>query len=481
MTTQSTQNTHQTGLRAGVARVDITPPIGIAHANWGAQTHQRAAGVDLPLWATALALSDDAETVVIIDVDVLYLWKNEAAAALDAVENLTGLPKSRIRLSWTHTHSGPTIGSDWTSWTSEGGEMVAPYTENLIQQIAGVAWKALQNLRPVRASAGKGSCKIGVNRRLQRPEDGAVIVGRNWDGLVDDSVQVVRIDETDGTPLATIVNYACHPITVGPDGQLITPDYPGMMKRVVEEATGSTCLFLQGATGDIGPIRGVARDGLIEYKRLGRILGHEASKVWWEIESRPARAEYLGTQESGAPLAIYNDRAHDPDTIQKLRVKIQPMKLPIRELPSPAEYEVELEKSVARLNELRVNGSEADIRWQTMLSKRAAMRADLAREYQGRTHHTYDLQIFTIGDEIALAAMPGEPFVEIGLRIKEKSPFKHTLFSGYSNVGWAYIPTPQAYELGGYEVEVTPFEPGASLQVVDESLRALGEMAGNKD
>jgi len=475
MTTEGSQNTQ---LWAGVARVDITPPIGIAHANWGAQTHQRAAGVDLPLWATALALSDDHETIVIVDVDVLYLWKNEAAAALDAVAVLTGLPKSHIRLSWTHTHSGPTIGSDWTSWTSEGGEMVAPYTENLIQQIAGVAWKAIQDVRAVRVSAGTGSCKIGVNRRLQRPEDGAVIVGRYWDGIVDESVQVVRIDEISGTPLATIVNYACHPITVGPDNQLITPDYPGMMKRVVEEATGSTCLFLQGATGDIGPIRGVARDGLIEYKRLGRILGHEASKVWWEIEQRPANADYLGTLESGAPLAIYDDRARNPDGSQKLRVKIQPMKLPLRALPSPAEFEVELEKSVALLNELRASGgSDADIRWQTMLSKRAAMRADLAREYQGQTHQTYDLQIFTIGDDIALAAMPGEPFVEIGLRIKEKSPFKHTLFSGYSNVGWAYIPTPQAYELGGYEVEVTPFEPGASLQIVDEALRVLGEMA----
>jgi hypothetical protein len=150
------------------------------------------------------------------------------------------------------------------------------------------------------------------------------------------------------------------------------------------------------------------------------------------------------------------------------------MKLPLRALPAPAEFEAELEQSVARLNQLRAEGgSEADIRWQTMLSKRAAMRADLAREYQGQTHHTYELQIFTIGDEIALVAMPGEPFVEIGLRIKERSPFRHTLFSGYSNVGWAYIPTPDAYELGGYEVEVTPFEPGASLQIVDESLEAL--------
>jgi hypothetical protein len=267
---------------------------------------------------------------------------------------------------------------------------------------------------------------------------------------------------------------------VGPDCQVITPDYPGMMKRVVEQATGSTCLFLQGATGDIGPIRGVARNGLHEYKRLGSILGHEASRVWWEIEQRPAHAQYLGTLESGAPLAIYDDVTRDPVPVQKLGVKVQPMHLPLRALPSPEQFEAELKQHVARLNDLRANGSEADIRWETMLSKRAAMRADLAREYRGRTHQRYDLQVFTIGDDIALVAMPGEPFVEIGLRVKEKSPFQYTLFSGYSNIGWAYVPTPQAYELGGYEVEVTPFEPGASLQIVDESLRVLGEMAGKQ-
>src|SRR5690606_30623735 len=115
----------------------------------------------------------------------------------------------------------------------------------------------------------------------------------------------LRIDTLDGAPLATIVNYACHPITVGPDNDLITPDYPGVVKRVVEDATGSTCLFLQGAAGDLGPVRGVARNGEHEYRRLGAILGHEARRSWWELEL-PARLDrYEATLESGAPLAVY--------------------------------------------------------------------------------------------------------------------------------------------------------------------------------
>lgn len=470
--------THQ--LSAGVARIDITPPPGIAHAGWGAQTHQRAAGIDLPLWATALALSDGDQTVVIIDIDLIYLWEPEVYDVQQAVVELTGLPASNVRLAYTHTHSGPVNGKSWTSWIKEGTEMVPSYDDSLSHRIAGVAWAALQNLKPARAAAGSGNCAIGVNRRFQRPEDGAVVVGRNWEGPVDHEVKVVRIDTLAGEPLAAIVNYACHPITVGPDAQLVTPDYPGVVKRVVEQTTGATCLFLQGATGNIGPVRGGARNGLAEYKRLGQILGHEAGKVWWEIEL-PARQErYVRTLESGAPLAIYADeRVSEPEAT--LRVGTRPMPLPIKALPAPEKLEADLSAHVERLNELRAGGgSEEEIIQETMQAKRAKMRADIAQQLQGQTHRTFEAQLFAIGNEIALIGIPGEPFVEIGLQVKQNSPFKHTLFSGYSNVGWAYIPMPDAYPLGGYEVEITPFSPDAAGVVVEQSLALLHDVAGSK-
>ena len=463
-------------LAAGVARVDITPPPGIAHAGWGAQTHQRAAGVDLPLWATALALSDGGETVVIVDIDLVYLWEPEARKVQQAVVELTGLPRSHVRLSYTHTHSGPVTGSGWTSWFTEGAEMVEAYDRSLPHRAAGVAWEAIRNLSPARIAAGSGSCRIGVNRRFRRPEDGAVVVGRNWDGPTDPEVQLIRIDGLSGQPLAAIVNYACHPITVGPDCDLVTPDYPGVVKRVVEEATGATSLFLQGAAGDIGPIRGVARHGLDEYERLGAILGHEASRVWWELEV-PARTErYASTLESGAPLAVYEEPAEEGEWA--IRVGTREMRLPIKELPAPEPLEAELAAHVRRLGELRTAaaGEEALIR-ETMKAKRVKMRADMARELQGQTHRIFEAQVFAIGEKIALAAIPGEPFVEIGLQIKKQSPIEHTLFSGYSNVGWAYIPVAEAYPVGGYEVEVTPFSPDAASIVVRETLSLLEEVA----
>lgn len=463
-------------LSAGVARTDITPPVGIAHAGWGAQTHQRAVGVDLPLWATALALSDGEQSVVIVDIDLIYIWDNEAPAMMQAVAELTGLPPSHIRLSYTHTHSGPINGQLWSSWIKEGAEMVEAYDRSLPHRIAGVAWQALKTMRPARIVAGRGKSEIAVNRRFQRPEDGAVIVGRNWQGPVDHTVEVIRIDDTDEKPLAVIANYACHPITVGPDNDLITPDYPGVVKRVVEQATGATCIFLQGATGNVGPVRGGARNGIHEYKRLGAMLGHEIARVWWTVEPLVRRERYAGTLESGAPLAIYYD---DPvqDEEVTLRVGTLTIHLPLKEMAPVEELEAAFEQHNARLNTLRAqSGSAGDILQETMLAKRAAMRAGLARQLHGQTHRAVDLQAFAIGRDIVLASIPGEPFVEISRAVKLASPFQHTLFSGYSNIGWAYIPMPDAYPLGGYEVEITPFSPDAAGVVVAGSAALLNSL-----
>ncbi|MBX3070370.1 MAG: neutral/alkaline non-lysosomal ceramidase N-terminal domain-containing protein [Thermomicrobiales bacterium] len=463
---------------AGVARTDITPPIGIAHANWGAQTHQRAAGVDIPLTATALALSDGSTQVVIVDIDTGYLWDSLAVQAMEAITALTGIPQSHIRLAYTHTHSGPSTSRSRPEWAGEGSEMVDSYSDSLAHRLAGVAWAAVQGLQPARIGSGVGSCSISVNRRFQRPEDGAVIVGRNWDGPVDHDVNVLRIDTLDGEPLVAVVNYPCHPITVGWDNELITPDYPGAVRQTVEANTGATCLFLQGAAGDIGPVRGVARNGANEYKRLGAILGLEASRVWLETSSRPKQDRYEGTLESGAPLAIYTDEfLAEPD--RTIRVANRTMSLPLRQLPPPDEMQAAFAANLAELTELRANnGDPEEIKLVTMRCKRTAMRAELAKGVQGHTHRDVEAQAIAIGDDIVIVAVPGEPFVQIGLDVRGASPYRTTLFSGYANIGWSYIPMAEAYPLGGYEIEITPWDPATAGQIVAECNAMLQELAG---
>lgn len=458
-------------LSAATARTDITPPPGIAHANWGAQSHERAAGVDMTLWATALALSDGETTVVVVDLDVLYLWPEDARRVREAVADVTDLPTSNVRVSYTHTHSGPSLNRD--TWANAGVKMIDPYIAALEDDVSGVAWKAVRDLEPARLAAGSGTCDIAVNRRFPRPEDGEIIVGRNPDGPVDHGVGVLRIDTFDGDPLATVVNYACHPITVGPDNDLITPDFPGQTKRTVESATGSTCLFLQGATGDVGPVRGIVEGGIDEYRPLGHRLGHAASEVWWKLDPTGRKESYSETLPSGSPLAVYETTYSDPEPLS-FGVRTETAVLPVRDLPDPEALHVEYQRHTERLATLRESGAdESEISAAAKDARQAEISVGFAERYADREAVEIELQAFTLGEEIALVAVPGEPFVEIGRAVKEQSPYEHTFFSGYTNAGIAYVPTADAFLDGGYEVEITPFAPGAADTLVSEVVDAL--------
>jgi len=460
-----------TALRAGAATADITPPVGIAHGNWGAQTHERAAGVDLLLRTTVLALGEEADPVVIADIDVGNLTYEDTKRTREAVSELVDVPTTNVRLSFSHTHSGPTYRRE--TWIDDGTEMVEPYLESLPHRIAGAAMEAVESMEPVHLAAGSGESIIAINRRFERPEDGRMIVGRNPDGPVDHEVGVLRFDTVDGEPLAAVANYACHPITVGPDNDLITPDFPGPMRRVVEESTGATCLFLQGAGGDVGPIRGVAKGGIDEYKPLGRRLGHEVARVWWRLEPHGREERYVERLESGAPLAVYEyDYEDRPE--RSHQVVSYDLELPLRDFPPLEEVEADYEEKMAELRRLRESGaSESEIQTQAMECRRAEIRRGRVETFGGQSETVFELQAFTLGEDVALVSMPGEPFVRIGMEIKEGSPFEHTLFSGYSNAKHAYVPMPEDYEDGGYEVNTTPFTPEAAGIIVDETLSVL--------
>lgn len=464
-----------TTLLAGIARADITPPIGISHANWGAQTHERAAGIDLPLELTALALGDGASTSIIIDISCCWLWGNTGAQVLASVLELTGLPESAVRLSYTHTHSGPAGGSD-QSWVTGGAEMMDSYIANLGHTAAGAAWAAIRDMKPVRIAGKAGESSISVNRRFQRPGDGAVVVGRFWDGLVNREVNVLRLDTMDGAPFAAIVHFGCHPITVGPDNDQITPDYPGVVKQVVETNVGAPTLFLQGAAGDIGPIRGVASDGANQYKRLGTILGLEAAKLWLEADPQPTQEQYVGTLESGAPLAHYVDTPllDVPATVRVVKTIVP---LPMKEPGDEAALKADLETYNAELIDLRAgNATAEEIRLVTMKAKRASMRYLLARDINRQDAWPIEIYATAIGGDIALLGMSVEPFAAIGLAIQEASPFAQTLVSGYCGLSFAYLPTADAYPLGGYEIEITPFAPEAAEIATAAAISLLNEL-----
>jgi hypothetical protein len=457
-------------LLAGVGRCDITPAPGTPQGGWGAQTHQRGSGADMPFYATALVVSDGEEPAAIVDVDAIGFDREWTDRILDAIAALTGLRRERIRFSCTHTHSGPntfrlaTIG--------EGLDMALGYLESLPRRIAAAVWQARENLRPARCAAGTGSCAINVNRRL-RTSDGAVVVGRNWQGVTDPTVRVVRFDDLDERPLATIVHYACHGTTMAWQTRMFTPDFPGPARKVVEEQVGGACLFLQGAAANLTPRRGFTGDCAV-YRRLGTILGLEASRIALEIETLPRRERFLGVMPSGAPIALYDDEPilADPPLF---RVAQRIIQLPAKKFRPPEELEAEAESLVAQMNRLRREGTENELRLATAKATQAGWRAGNARLYYGKEWIEWEMQCIRIG-AIALLSVAGEPFIEIAHRIVAESPFEHTLFSGYSNGGFGYIPTREAFAEGGYEIEATPFSPDAADALVAEAVRLLQEM-----
>ena len=463
-------------LHVGVARADITPPVGITPVIWGAQLHTRAEGVDMPLYATALALRDAAtDTIaIIVDLDLLLLPFPLADRLRRAVSDLTGVPAEHVRVSATHGHSGPSLAP---TWVKEGGEFIQPYVDSLPAQVAGVAWEALRAAQPARVSVGAGHASLAVNRR-QRAADGRIVVGRNPDGFVDRTVRVLRFDDADERPLAAIVHYACHPILMAWENRKITPDFPGPTRQAVEQLTGATCLFLPGCAGNAAPAE-VFTDGHTGdsrfYRRAGALLGAEAARVFLELERAHRRPSFSRVLESGAPLGVFDlGSLEEPDGA--LRVATVRAPLPVRPFPPPQEA---LAAAAAARNELErlraAHGSDHSepVHLANVRAKHTAMRAGHAQLTGGKPEVQLELQAIRIGPAALLGA-PMELFAEIGFEIAAASPFPWTAVSGYTNGSAGYLPTPEAHDEGGYEVETaSPFARGAAPDFVATARRLL--------
>jgi hypothetical protein len=149
---------------------------------------------------------------------------------------------------------------------------------------------------------------------------------------------------------------------------------------------------------------------------------------------------------------------------------------PLKQFEAPEKLEAEPLELRDEMASARGEGAEEALRAATARYTQANWRAGAAREFFGKRTIARQMQAIRIG-EIALLSIEGEPFTEIGLRIAESSPFAHTLFSGYSNGGFGYIPTREAFVDGGYEVtQGSPFSGEAADVVVAEGLRLLAEL-----
>jgi hypothetical protein len=304
--------------------------------------------------------------------------------------------------------------------------------------------------------------------------DGRAAVGLDPGGVVDRTLTVVRLDGDDDRPVATIVHYACHPIILGADNEFVTPEYPGIVKRIVEAELGGRCLFVQGACGDVGP-REIFVPELSVYRRLGAMLGHEAAAValrasWRRHRQRPREGE------PSAWIASFEYEADpEPDGVVATARELIPM--PLRDdLGDAAEWSREAERREDEAYAARAAGApHTEVRELTVRTKFARMRAERGRALDGLDTYRLLVHALRLGP-VALVGMPVELFTEIGTGIREASPFGTTLVSGYWNGYRNYLPTDAERERGGYEIDISPFRPGADALVSAAAGRVLAAL-----
>ncbi len=380
-------------LVAGVSKANITPYVGIWLCGFGAR-FKPSENVYDELYARAIVFDDGSENIALVTCDILTLDEKSIESIRNHVQNMTGLKGENVFISTTHTHSGPL-----SSHLRGFGPLDLSWVDILEKKIAGAVAAAYRNMQEVSIGAGKGLAKINRNRRGGK--------------AIDHEMGIIKVDKLDGKTLAVIMNYPCHPVIVPWDAHTISADYPGYAAEVIEMAyEGALGMFFNGTCGNINPLS--VCSSFEETKRLGTIVGAEALKVSKEITAMSSEIS--------------------------LRAEKEKITLHSQEIPS-----------VEELQEIVNAGSKAEnpsLDWQYQWAVDAI---EYAKTGKFSSDITIEIQALALGSDIAFVGFPGEVFVEIGLEIKEKSPFTYTLPVECTNGCIGYMPTYEAFIEGGYE------------------------------
>lgn len=439
-------------LVAGVARESLAPRVGMRLA--GSLRDTLSGGIHQPLSITALYLRENGHEVVILGCDLILMPPEDAWQVRLAVGAALNVPAEQVMVAFSHSHATPSPVSwgeyDYVATEGERAE-VSEFFDTYRKAAVSAAYKAQQRAVPARVESGSGESDINVNRR-ERRADGQMMLGSNPSGPADREVGVVRIDAEGGAPLGLLFNYACHPDILGPKSSLISPDFVGPARDAAEAVTGATALFLQGAAGDIYPCTGIVNGdaGVDVATRLGRRLGAEAARVYETIDTASEPAERVAWISTNSITTNWHYRNRPrPQQIGLTSARVV-LDLPTRPLPPVEEARALVE---TRERELEAVPLESTLSQRLIASRRLAW-ARIQREAAergGPDALQVELQAIRLGDT-AIIAVPGELFTEIGLAIKDASPFERTIVSAYSNGVFFYIPTEAAFHDGGYEV-----------------------------
>ncbi|MDD4681512.1 MAG: neutral/alkaline non-lysosomal ceramidase N-terminal domain-containing protein [Clostridia bacterium] len=448
---------NESNLKVGFSKVDITPPLGVCMA--GYYSKRLAEGILDPLYASALSISDldDNIKVIIISCDLIGLDTEYVNITKKYICERLGLTEEKILIHSTHTHTGPFGRKQKDKEKAERlGGQDEEYIAMLERKIADAAQMASGNLKKVTLKVGYGSEDSISFIRRYRMKDGSIktnpgigntdIIGPN--GEKDPTVFTARFKYADGSGEILLVNFALHPDTTS--GSYISADYPGHMRSAIKRhIPNCEVVYINGAAGDINHIDamhpGRTSVGYEYSSKLGNILAAEVLKIYQNLSDISAADAYSNIICSTSKV----------------------IKVPLRKINS-----AQVEQS-HEIVQAFYNGE-----WK---AKNMGSTPDLAKAYQ-------TLKIAGLGDSIMMEiqvivikgvtfiGLPGEVFSEIGRKIKNKSPFKHTFISSVTNGTLGYFPTRTAFNEGGYESRNNPFTEELEDLLVNTSIELLNSI-----
>jgi hypothetical protein len=250
-----------------------------------------------------------------------------------------GLDESQVMVCLSHSHATPSMAAADVS--RPGGELIPAYAAHVVQQLQDAADQAVKSQIPATMTWRYGKCDLATNRDFPDPQGGRTLTGWNPKLPADDTLLVGRVTrDEDDKVLATVVNYACHPTTLAWENRLVSPDYVGAMREVVEGQTaGSPCLFLQGASGDLAPAYQYTGDVSVADQH-GRRLGHAVISTLLGMTPPNTTLAYQGAVESGAVLAVWKPKPIEADrTLASIRLE---MSLPLKARPTLEEQDEQI-------------------------------------------------------------------------------------------------------------------------------------------
>ena len=430
-------------LKAGFSRVDITPPLGSFIAGYFRDRY--AKGILDPIYLNAVAVTDGAETAVIITADILYLTAKYADEVRALIEERTGIPQNHVMISSLHQHTSIAIRDN----EPHGTVSDKAYMDILYRKFADAALLALDDMKEASLSRAERETEkpIAFIRRYVM-KDGSIATNpgvANKDNIArpcdisDNTVRLLRFKRREGNDIA-FVNFSTHPDVVG--GEMLSADWPGFVRRFVErDLEGVSCLLLNGAQGDsnhLDYMSGTVGRGYGHSEYMGRMIADAVLKIWDET----------------TPCDNISVNADMTDVYNRTR--------------TDGEERYEECKRLLDEHALDKNSKKFSI---TELGE--------ASRIVGLRHTTIYRRLpvtaISLG-EVAIVGFGGEPFTHYATAVREACPDRYIIASCCANGGEGYLPTAAAFAEGGYEASASYFSPTLESECVTAAAELLKKM-----